>query len=138
MGANYSAKWRKDNAPMPEKTSRKARKIARQRKNPLPLILLGLGGLLLIALAVVILTQPPAATMPTAPAPASDTRSVPRVGLEEALQALQNDEAVFLDVRSAESFQLLHITGALNIPENELPARLSELDKNDWIIPYCT
>lgn len=123
---------------MPEKASRKARKTARQRKNPLPLVLLGLGGLLLIALAVVSLTRPPAATTPTAPAPASDARSVPRVGLEEALQAYEKGEAVFLDVRSAESFQLLRITGAVNIPGNELPARLAELDKNDWIIPYCT
>lgn len=118
---------------MPEKTSRKARKTARQQKNSLPLVLLGLGGLLLIALAVVSLTRPPAATTP-----ASDTRSVPRVGLEEALQAYEQGEAVFLDVRSAESFALQHITGAVNLPENELPARINELNKNAWIIPYCT
>ncbi|GAB4494677.1 MAG: hypothetical protein Fur0016_23830 [Anaerolineales bacterium] len=118
---------------MPEKTSRKARKTVRQQKNSLPLVLLGLGGLLLITLAVVFLTRPPAATTP-----ASDTRSVPRVGLEEALQAYEKGEAVFLDVRSAESFNLLRISGAVNIPENELLTRLSELDKNNWIIPYCT
>ncbi len=123
---------------MPEKASRKARKTARQRKNPLPLILLGLGGLLLVALAVIFLSQSPEAAPPTAPAPASDTRSVPRVSLEEAYQAFENDEAVFLDVRSAEAFQLLHVTGAVNIPEYELSTRLAELDKNDWIIPYCT
>lgn len=123
---------------MPEKASRKARKTARQRKNPLPLMLLGLGGLLLIALAVIFLNQSPAAAPPTAPAPASDTGSVPRVGLEEAYQAFENDEAVFLDARSAEAFQLLHLTGAVNIPEYELSTRLAELDKNDWIIPYCT
>lgn len=96
--------------------------------------MLGIGGLLLIALAVVFLNRPPA----TAPAPASGTHSVPRVGLEEALQALESDEAVFLDVRSAESFQLLRITGAVNIPGNEQPARMSQLDKNAWIILYCT
>ncbi len=123
---------------MPEKSSRKARKIARAQKNPLPLVLLGLGGLLLIALAVIFLNQSPAAAPPTAPAPASDTRSIARVGLEEAYQALENGEAVFLDVRSAESFGLKRITGAVNIPENELLNRLADLDKNDWIIPYCT
>lgn len=120
---------------MPEKTSRKARKTARPRKNPLPLVLLVIGGFLLIALAVVSLTQTPATTPPT---PTSDTRSVPRVTLEEALQAFQNGEAAFLDVRSAESFDLLHITGALNIPEYELSTRLTELTPSDWIIPYCT
>ncbi len=119
---------------MPEKASRQARKTAHLRKNPLPLVLLALGGLLLIALAVISLTQPPATTPPT---PISDTRSVPRVTLEEAFQAYQKGQAVFLDVRSAESFDLLRITGAVNIPANELPARISELDKNAWIIPYC-
>ncbi len=123
---------------MPEKSPRKARKTARSQKNSLPLVLLGLGGLLLIALAVIFLNQAPAAAPPTVSAPASDTRSAPRVGLEEALQALENGDAVLLDVRSAESFQLKHVTGAVNIPENELPTRLAELNKNDWIIPYCT
>jgi len=125
---------------MPEKSSRKIRKSARSQKTPLPLIFLGIGGLLLVALAVIFLTQQPATATPTppAPAPASDTRFAPRVGLEEALQAFENGDAVLLDVRSAESFGLKRITGAVNIPENELPTRLAELDKNDWIIPYCT
>lgn len=123
---------------MPDKASRKARKTVRQRKNPLPLILLGIGGFLLILLAVVFFTQQSTPAALTASAPASDTRSIVRVGLEEAYQALENGEAVFLDVRSAESFGLKRITGAVNIPENELLNRLADLDKNDWIIPYCT
>ncbi len=123
---------------MPEKSPRKARKSARPRKNPLPLVLLGLGGLLLLALAVLSLTQPPEAAAPTATALVSDAISAPRISLEEAFQALENGEAVFLDVRSAEAFELNHITGAVNIPENELPTRLAELEENDWIITYCT
>lgn len=123
---------------MPEKAPRKARKTARQQRNPLPLIFIGLGGVLLITLAIVFLTQQTTPATPAAPTPVSDTRSVPRVGLEEALQALENGEAVFLDARSAESFKLLRITGAVNIPEYELSTRLAELDKTAWIIPYCT
>lgn len=123
---------------MPEKAFRKTRKTARQRKNPLPLVLLGLGGLLLIALAIVFLTQQPAAATPTATPAAPNTSAVPRVSLDEAKQALETGEAVFLDARSATAFDLKRIAGAVNIPENEIAARMTELDKNDWIIPYCT
>lgn len=121
---------------MPEKPRRKPAKTARPQKNPLPFALLGLGGFLLIMLAAFLLTRP-SATPPAATVPA-DTRSVPRVSLEEARQALERGEAIFLDVRSAESFRLKRITGAVNIPENELPNRLGELEKSAWIIPYCT
>ena len=136
---SYSAKSLKDTMNMPEKNSHKARKIARQRKNPLSLVLLGIGGFLLFLLAVLLLTQQFTSATPTAaPSPALDTRSVPRVGLPEAYPAFENGQAIFLDVRSVEAFQLLRITGAVNIPEYELTSRLTELNKNDWIIPYCT
>lgn len=45
--------------------------------------------------------------------------------------------AVVVDVRSAAEFQQGHRPGSLNIPLNELGARLKELDANKTIILCC-
>ena len=44
---------------------------------------------------------------------------------------------VVLDVRSPEGYREGHIPGAINIPFEELPARLKELPKHTDIIAYC-
>jgi 3-mercaptopyruvate sulfurtransferase SseA len=65
---------------------------------------------------------------------------VPRVTVEEALTALNSGAAVIVDVRSTESFVAEHIAGALSIPLTRIesnPASVT-LDKNQWIITYCT
>ena len=65
---------------------------------------------------------------------------VPRVSVEEARAALQAGTAVIVDVRSPEAFADEHIAGAVNIPLEEIesnPAGLA-LDKERWIITYCT
>ena len=65
---------------------------------------------------------------------------VPRVSLEEALTAIQSGEAVVVDVRSAEAYAASHIAGAISVPLDEIesnPAGL-DLDKDQWIITYCT
>ena len=65
---------------------------------------------------------------------------VPRVSPEDALAALQSEEAVVVDVRSLESYQASHIAGAISIPLGEVetnPTGLN-LDKDEWIITYCT
>lgn len=65
---------------------------------------------------------------------------VQRVVLEEALVAFNSGAAIFMDVRSADAFALSHVAGAINIPVNEIetnPAVVT-LDKDQWIITYCT
>ena len=65
---------------------------------------------------------------------------VPRVTVEQALTALNSGAAVIMDVRSTESFVAGHIAGALSIPLARIesnPASVT-LDKNQWIITYCT
>jgi 3-mercaptopyruvate sulfurtransferase SseA len=65
---------------------------------------------------------------------------VPRVSVEETAAAIQSGEAVVLDVRSAQAYQAGHLPGALSIPLAEIetnPTGLN-LDKNKWIITYCT
>ena len=63
---------------------------------------------------------------------------VSRIGIEESKVAYDNGEAIFLDVRNQDSYATGHIPGALSIPLNELEARIEELDRNQWIITYCT
>ncbi|HVO33060.1 MAG TPA: rhodanese-like domain-containing protein, partial [Elusimicrobiota bacterium] len=44
---------------------------------------------------------------------------------------------IVIDTRDAESFAKEHIPGAVNIPADELPKRLSELAKDKDVVPYC-
>lgn len=101
-----------------------------------PLILIGIGGLLLASLAVYLLLEGGAQTT------SSDQRiteeEVNRVSLSEAYAAYQDLSAVFVDVRGAESFDAGHIPGAVHIPLADLASRINELSKEDWILLYCT
>ena len=114
--------------------------MSRQKKNNLiPLVALVGGGLLLIVAAFMLANQTPAA------APTQETAfveevypEIQRVSIDEAKAALESGAAVFVDVRSVEDYQASHISGAVNIPSEELEARLGELDKTQWIITYCT
>jgi 3-mercaptopyruvate sulfurtransferase SseA len=65
---------------------------------------------------------------------------VPRVTVEEAKAALDSGEAIIVDVRGSDSYETSHIAGAINIPLSEFetnPEGLT-LDKDQWIITYCT
>jgi 3-mercaptopyruvate sulfurtransferase SseA len=65
---------------------------------------------------------------------------VPRVTAEDAKAALDSGEAVIVDVRSAEAYAEAHAAGALSIPLDEFENNITNipLDKNQWIITYCT
>ena len=65
---------------------------------------------------------------------------VTRVGVEEAKLALDNDEAVIVDVRSAEAYAAGHAVGAISIPLDQFENNIDNvpLDKDQWIITYCT
>jgi rhodanese-related sulfurtransferase len=90
--------------------------------------------------------EPPSvSTLPVVPTrepgwlPQTDAE-VPRVSLPDALAALESGEAVIVDVRSPDSYEASHIAGAISIPLEVIqtdPNALS-LDKDQWIITYCT
>lgn len=61
-------------------------------------------------------------------------RRIPRA---EAIKLVRGNKAIFVDVRSKESYVAEHIKGALSLPLSELPARMGELPKNKMIITYC-
>ena len=63
---------------------------------------------------------------------------IPRVGTGDAKAAVDIGNAVIIDVRDAESYASGHIPGSVNIPEDEILARISELDPRNWIITVCT
>jgi len=65
---------------------------------------------------------------------------VPRVSLADTRAALESGEAVIVDVRAPDAFALSHIAGAISIPLGQIeldPAGIA-LDKDQWIITYCT
>jgi hydroxyacylglutathione hydrolase len=65
---------------------------------------------------------------------------VPRVPVKEAKAAFDGGQAIILDVRSPEAYAASHVMGAINIQLGEIetnPTGLN-LDKNQWIITYCT
>jgi rhodanese-related sulfurtransferase len=62
-----------------------------------------------------------------------------KVSLLEATQKINQGKTVVLDVRSTEDFAAGHIRGAMNIPLQDLPQRLGELEKSrsKTIIVVC-
>ena len=65
---------------------------------------------------------------------------VPRVSLEQALTAYSAGAAVFVDVRAPQTYEISHIPGAINIPLGVFETDIASvnLEKEDWIITYCT
>ncbi|MEL7626670.1 MAG: rhodanese-like domain-containing protein [Anaerolineaceae bacterium] len=63
---------------------------------------------------------------------------VPRLTVAEVQQAMQNESAVLLDVRTAGQYEASHVQGALSVPLAEIDSFYSQLDKDTWYITYCT
>ena len=65
---------------------------------------------------------------------------VPRIPVQEAKSAFDSGQAVIIDVRSADSYAAGHAVGALSIPLDNFENNIGSLplDKNQWIITYCT
>ena len=60
-----------------------------------------------------------------------------KVSTNEMLELVANNEAQLIDIRFKEEFDTWSMGFAKNIPLNELPKRLNELDKNKLIITAC-
>jgi rhodanese-related sulfurtransferase len=55
----------------------------------------------------------------------------------ETAAGLSAGSALLLDVRPRQEFESGHVSGAINIPIDELNGRLSELPRDSLIITYC-
>jgi 3-mercaptopyruvate sulfurtransferase SseA len=111
------------------------------RKSIVPLVLVAFGGLLILGAAAwygyTFTHQPTPVPIPTEIVESSYP-DVPRISVRDAKAAYDLGEAVFVDVRDAESYAQSHIKGAKSIPLQDLPNRINELDPSAWIITYCT
>ncbi len=83
-------------------------------------------------------TQPQAQNQPgNIPQTEAD---VPRISVEKAKAAFDSGQAIIVDVRSADSYATSHAAGAVSIPLENFENNIGNLslEKNQWIITYCT
>jgi predicted sulfurtransferase len=62
----------------------------------------------------------------------------PRIEGSEVKKLVDKGEAVVVDVRDKEAWDMRHVEGALHIPLDQLAQRLKELPKDKLIAAYCT
>lgn len=60
-----------------------------------------------------------------------------KISTYEMLELVTSNQAQLIDIRFKEEFEAWNMGFAKNIPLNELPKRLDELDKNKLIITAC-
>jgi hypothetical protein len=65
---------------------------------------------------------------------------VPRISVEAAKAALDSGAAIIVDVRDPAQYEKSHVVGAISIWLDEIEANPTglNLDKDQWIITYCT
>jgi rhodanese-related sulfurtransferase/DNA-binding transcriptional ArsR family regulator len=66
-----------------------------------------------------------------------DAEDTEQIGREELLRRARAGEVVVLDVRPAIEYAEGHIPGAVSVPLDELPDRLSELPAAAEVVAYC-
>jgi len=64
--------------------------------------------------------------------------NIKRVSVEDAKAAYDAKSAIFVDSRGELYFDSGHIPGAIPMTDQDLAARIGDLDRNAWIITYCT
>jgi hypothetical protein len=116
--------------------------MSRKRRSALflPVLLIGVGLVLIFGATIVILQSSTGIFTVQAPTP---TTSLPfpqikRISLADAKAAYETKSAVFVDVRGEPYYSQGHIPGAISFTAEELPDRSAELDPGDWIITYCS
>jgi rhodanese-related sulfurtransferase len=66
-----------------------------------------------------------------------DTRVEMKASVTELVDLLQEEKAQLVDIRFKEEYEAWHMGVGINIPLNELPDRLSELDNDKIIVTAC-
>jgi 3-mercaptopyruvate sulfurtransferase SseA len=60
-----------------------------------------------------------------------------RITRDEALKLVKQGKAVYVDVRSKDSYDEGHLPGAISIPLSQLQSRLRDLPPKKTLITYC-
>jgi 3-mercaptopyruvate sulfurtransferase SseA len=63
---------------------------------------------------------------------------ITRISVADAKRVFDEGNALFVDTRSAATYEAKHIKGALNIPAEEFQTRYAEMPKDKKIITYCS
>lgn len=66
-----------------------------------------------------------------------EARKDMKIKMVEMLNMVEENEAQVIDIRFREEYEAWHVGFTKNIPLNELPDRLNELDKTKLIITVC-
>ena len=66
-----------------------------------------------------------------------DVTALEPVARDELFRRLRDEEVLVLDVRPAAEYAAGHIPGAINVPHDQLAARLAELPGGADIVAYC-
>jgi predicted sulfurtransferase len=69
---------------------------------------------------------------------ANQEDDAPRISLSDAKKFFDEADAVFIDTRSASSYENEHIKGAINIPISDFENKYESLPKDKRIIAYCS
>ena len=68
---------------------------------------------------------------------ADELATAKRISREDAMKMVKQKKAVYVDVRSKESYDQGHLPGAISLPLSELQARFKELPTGKYLITYC-
>ena len=66
-----------------------------------------------------------------------DVAALEPVAQDELLRRLRDEDVLVLDVRPQAEYAAGHIPGAVNVPHDQLAARLAELPGSAEIVAYC-
>ncbi|UPT78585.1 rhodanese-like domain-containing protein [Sulfurovum sp. XGS-02] len=66
-----------------------------------------------------------------------EERKEMKINSVELSVMLEEDTAQLVDIRFKEEYEAWHMPASINIPLNELPKRLNELDKSKLIVTAC-
>ncbi len=66
-----------------------------------------------------------------------DERKAMKIKLDEMLKLYEEGKAEIIDIRFKDEYEAWHLGFGKNIPLNELPNRMDELDKNKTIVTVC-
>jgi len=66
-----------------------------------------------------------------------DERKAMKIKLDEMLKLYSEGKAEIIDIRFKDEYEAWHLGFGKNIPLNELPNRVDELDKNRTIVTVC-
>jgi len=66
-----------------------------------------------------------------------DSRKKMKIKVPELLELLKSGDVQFIDIRFKEEFDTWHFSFSKNIPLNELPDRMIELDKSKLVVTAC-